>query len=115
MTTLPHIPTSAIATLRDWAACQPAIWRVYLFGSRIRGMTKEGGPVRPDSDLDMAVELMPEIVDTFGAWMERVETWREQLALLSPFKVQLEALDAETPNVRRYVEEGGLLIFDRMG
>ena len=33
------------------------VLEIWAFGSRVRGQTKEGGPVRPDSDFDIAIRL----------------------------------------------------------
>ena len=51
----------AIETIAWRAAQEPAVLEVYLFGSRVRGRNKDGGPVRDDSDLDigMRTDLPP--------------------------------------------------------
>ena len=53
----PELMERARRNIRAWARWQPEIARVYLFGFRIRGHCKDGSLVRPDSDLNIAVEL----------------------------------------------------------
>jgi predicted nucleotidyltransferase len=53
------------AIVAEWASREPEIARVFLFASRVRGRTKDCGPVRPgfgpeSSDLDVAIELVPD-------------------------------------------------------
>jgi len=40
-----------------WAQHEPLVLEIWAFGSRVRGQTKVGGPVRPDSDFDIAIRL----------------------------------------------------------
>lgn len=58
-------PTSDLKSLAhviaQWADQRPAIQRVYIFGSRVRGDN------RPDSDLDVAIEFAPTLT-TEATW-----------------------------------------------
>jgi uncharacterized protein len=85
-----------------WASQKPLVMRVFIFGSRARG------DHRPDSDLDVAVELDPrefQGVDDSGGvatWMFESEGWKEELQALVPHKVQLElSLGEQTPTIAR--------------
>ena len=46
---------------------KPEIAHLFFFGSRVRGITRYGGPVRPDSDLDIAIEPDPVLTAFLGA------------------------------------------------
>ena len=108
-----HIADSIIPALKTWAAQQPTIERVHLFGSRVRGVTKEGSRVRADSDLDIAIELSSAVENTIQAWIDHADQWRDELEHLLPHKIDTWLLDDETRDLRRYVEQGSVVAFDR--
>ena len=65
--------------IRDWAG--PKLWfeRVYLYRSRGRGAP------RPDSDLDIAVEMSPgDEGDVIGQWLFERLSWQPELEELLP-------------------------------
>ena len=98
-------------TVRRWAASEPLVRRVYLFGSRARG------DHRPDSDIDLAVvcRMDPRILaecggDPFSArmffWQDHAPGWAAELGRLLSVPVHLEKLDRDAtervwPAVRR--------------
>ena len=43
------LPTDVVNTLRAWAAAQPEILRLYIFGSRVRGI---GGGLEPEEEVE---------------------------------------------------------------
>ena len=96
--------------LHAWATSQPSINRVWLFGSRARG---EAGP---DSDLDIALEVVPAYPDASATdcWFTHSSQWRGELAARFPFRIQLELLDGmSTPTISRGIEKSGVLAYER--
>ena len=103
-------------TVRLWAAAEPLVRRVYLFGSRARG---DNGP---DSDIDLAVvcRMEPRVLaqccgDRFTArglfWEVYGPGWRVELGRLFPVRVHLEVLDRDTTRVvRPAVKRDGIRI-----
>lgn len=104
-----------IELVREWAAKKPEISRVWLFGSRIRGKSYSGGPIRPDSDWDVAVEFgspTPEARDAH--WFRVVNAWDKDLDAAAGCSVSIEHYNPpNTPRVAGGVEECGLLVYDR--
>lgn len=90
-----------------WAESKPQIRRLWLYGSRIKGAP------RPDSDLDIAIEILP-IRDEQDKeiFIDRTfREWRVELQNLSHFTVHLEPWASEGTDVAKYVEETGVLIY----
>ena len=105
--------------ITKWAKGKPFITRVYLFGSRITGISKKTGqPVRPDSDLDVAIEFdkVREGQDLFTTWFFNEEKWHKELLNLLGFSKD-EHLDlewyhpTETEHVAEYIESGSIVIY----
>src|SRR5690242_8357080 len=46
-----------IAEIAGWARAEALILEIRAFGSRVSGLSKDGTPTRPTSDLDLAVTL----------------------------------------------------------
>ena len=95
--------------VKDWATSQPLVKKAYLFGSRVRGDFK------PDSDLDVAVELHLGADDgnILSTWMFEEDEIKGNLQDLIPFKLQLELLDGKnTPTVLNAVKESGILVYE---
>jgi len=100
--------TDAIAR---WAATNPYIRRVWVYGSRAKGTH------RPDSDIDIAVELEPvaDSEEALTVWMAHAGAWRWQLQSgISP-KVDLEWFDPDgtTRVVEAGLDEAKVLIYER--
>lgn len=95
--------------IADWAAGEKWIAAVYIFGSRAKGTN------RPDSDLDLAVELtVIEESEVDGIYIDEARKWREALKPLSPWPVDLDLYHPKSaPNVHTYVAEGGRQIWRR--
>ena len=88
--------------------------RVYLFGSRVRG------DFRPDSDIDIAVELDPKAFsgadDSSGlaTWMFESNAWKTELQSLIPLRVQLERYHrAQTPTVGKGLARSSELVYEK--
>ena len=98
----------------------PFINKVYLFGSRVTGVTKDGKPVRPDSDLDVAVEftIFPGDSDFLTTWTFESRKWHSELLSLLGFSKK-EHLDlqrhhpTETSHVADYIKQGSIVIYSK--
>jgi predicted nucleotidyltransferase len=72
----------AKSVIVDWAKSKTFITKVYLFGSRVSGTSKKTGmPVRPDSDLDIAIEFnnFSRTEDSFTTWTFESSKWHKEL------------------------------------
>jgi len=107
-----HIDTAKVL-IRTWAEQQPAIRRVYLFGSRLRGTDKHGQPVKPTSDIDIAVEMtFTDPDEAYDAYMD--ERWLPELQRLLPWPIDLQWFHPRgTPNVASYLADCSEVIFER--
>ncbi|MDF3036336.1 MAG: polymerase beta domain protein region [Paucimonas sp.] len=93
----------------DWAAGDPLVTKVYLFGSRLKGNATA------NSDLDIAIELRPEPGDenVLATWIGESERLRMSIKSLVPYTVDLQHYDGdETPNIRAYLTEASLVIYE---
>jgi predicted nucleotidyltransferase len=105
------------AAINNWAAGYDCIRRVFLFGSRIRGTNKDGGEVRPDSDLDIAIEIFDNFdQETLLYWQDHATVWRDQLRDLvrhiAGWPIQLECYHRDWfPKTYDYVTDSGVVIY----
>lgn len=91
-----------------WAEEQPLIKRVFLFGS------VASGTAGPESDLDIAVQLIGGPSETFSDYMCERATWAESLEAVIGRKVDLQLLDQERcPDVWGFVQKASILIYER--
>jgi uncharacterized protein len=95
----------------SWAESVPRVRRVWVFGSRA-----EGKP-RPDSDIDIAVELEP-VVDSEEAlpyWIAYSEKWQSQLQRELAYPVDLDWFDPDgsTPRIQAALDKGAILVYER--
>lgn len=100
--------------LSEWAKGKPLVKRIFLFGSRVRGDN------RPDSDIDIAVELDPvafQCADDSGGlatWMFETQGWKGALQKLIPIPVQLERYHPnQTPTVASGLERSSTLVYEK--
>lgn len=111
-----------VDVIASWAAQQPEITRVALYGSRITGQSHSTGqPCRPESDLDVAIEVTS-TVNSFGVescdalenWIFCQKRWREQLQEQLPIAVDLRPIWHDDGATGPAVIEHGIEIFRRM-
>jgi predicted nucleotidyltransferase len=99
-----------ITTLRKWAEAHPEVIKVIVYGSRARGEH------RPDSDFDVAIEMVqtPD-EDGCAVWMYEQDNWRNELGPLLPWRLHLEwhDLNGNTMIVSGKIEKGHLIVFAR--
>lgn len=102
-----------------WAESKPFITKVYLFGSRVTGVSKKTGkPARLDSDLDVAIEFenFSDKENSFTTWICEKKNWHKELSDLLGFSKD-EQLDlechrfGETPHISQYLKSGSVLIY----
>ena len=76
--------------LHDWAAHNPRIARLWIFGSRAVGTHRE------DSGLDVAVDIepvRPTDENAFAAYFHDVPQWSSELQSFFPYDVHLYRYD----------------------
>ena len=81
----------------DWASATPEVKRAWIFGSYAYGAP------RPDSDLDVAIEVAPDAVDHWGLftfWMRHGD--RLQAALRLHFADEFPSLEVNLELYHRY-------------
>ena len=95
--------------LTVWAARQPGLRRLWIYGSRALGTH------RPDSDLDVAFEIgRLEDQAAIEEFHDRtLPAWRTELSRLSGLSAHLEASVGDASNVARYVAGSGVLVYER--
>jgi predicted nucleotidyltransferase len=102
--------THDIQHIQRWAASNPIIVRVWIFGSRVRGTN------RPDSDLDVAIEhdMMPGDTDHFTTALGERSGWVAALQPNARCKLDVWSYrPGETPIVESGVKAGARLIYER--
>jgi len=78
--------------LKAWAQDNGNVRQLWLFGSRAKGNSKE------DSDVDLAVVLMPPIGKhdyAFGNYMALGDAWQRHLGGIVGRHVSLEAIEPD--------------------
>lgn len=99
------------ASLATWAGQHPEIMRVVVYGSRARG------DHRPDSDLDVAVEIEESKwqESPFTVWMTSAAGWQRELAPRLPWTLDLQWHDRgpETPTVSAKIQRGHFVVYER--
>ena len=103
------------AMVSDWASAELDIARVWLYGSRVRGCGRDGDPIAPDSDLDVAVELVPDPNEEgLGQLIAFLSRARPALAAGLPVPLHLEVYDPLlAPDVVLFVADCSKLIYER--
>lgn len=113
-----YVPSGALESVSDTVGEYPLVRRAWFFGSRLTGVSHKGGPVRLDSDLDVALEIdpdpsMPKANSKLALFIEikRLEVWAE-LERRYGCRFGLTLLD----DVRTFIIDGNEpseLIFER--
>jgi len=103
-------------SLSSWAAGKSLIGRLLIFGSRVRG------DHRPDSDLDIAIELdlsATSGIDESGglaSWMFETEDWEDELRAILPFEIDLEQYrGTDTPTIHKALNQSSELVYAKAG
>src|SRR5215813_4151661 len=78
-----------LSGLRSWASENDSVRELWLFGSRAIGTSE------PDSDVDLAIALMP-FDWAFGAYVALHKEWKEQLEEIVGVDVDFGAIGVGT-------------------
>ena len=100
-----------LSGLRSWAKENKSIRELWLFGSRATGRS------RPDSDVDLALVLMPAIGSTdwaLGNYFALNQEWKRELEAIVARHVSLEILLPGTKEDAA-VRSSGILLWARDG
>lgn len=93
-----------------WASTQPLIRKAYLFGSRVRGTHK------PNSDLDVAVEIFTLPGDEYPltTWICEAQRLKTSTTGVVPVIIDLNWYGGpiETPCVHAGLQDGSIVAFD---
>jgi predicted nucleotidyltransferase len=97
-------------TVATWASSEPLVRKAYFFGSRVRGSHK------PESDLDVAVELLPMPGDEnlLATWIGEARRLTASLSTRLPVSLDLQWYGGpeETPTVHAGLQAGNLVIYE---
>ena len=97
------------AAVAKWASTQPVVRKVYLFGSRVRGTH------RPDSDLDVAVEVftLPGDSSPFTTWTGEAQRLKVSIAGIVPVNIDLNWYGGavETARIHAGLEASSIVIY----
>lgn len=97
------------AAVAKWSSTQPLIRKAYLFGSRVRGTH------RPDSDLDVAVEVftLPGDSCPLATWIGESHRLEASIAGIVPVLIDLEWYggEAETPVIHKALKRSSLVVY----
>src|SRR5437763_659106 len=92
-----------LSGLRSWANANDSVRQLWLFGSRATGRS------RPDSDVDLALALMP---GALGNYVALESKWKRQLEEIVGCHVSLEPLVPDSDLVE-IVRISGVLLWSR--
>jgi predicted nucleotidyltransferase len=87
-----NLPARDIALIRQWATRTDAVRKVWIFGSRGKGVA------RPESDVDIAIYLMPSAPAypkwdwAHGDYRANGDAWQRELGRMLGRHVSLEAM-----------------------
>jgi predicted nucleotidyltransferase len=95
-----------IKVISSWASNLPHRVRIYFYGSQIKGTSNH------ESDYDLAIEFLDSWIDRTLTWMDYHYSWESQLSKITHVKVHLTLYVDENVNVRKYVNEGSVIIFE---
>jgi predicted nucleotidyltransferase len=92
--------------LAAWAAANPRIRRVWLFGSDAKRNA------RADTDVDVAIEMepVPDSEETIAYWIAHAEEWQAEVEKAVGSSVDLEWFD---PDVDAPLGDKAILAYDR--
>jgi predicted nucleotidyltransferase len=93
-----------------WAETEPLVQKVWLFGSRVRGTE------RPDSDIDIAIEIqkLPNDSCAWTTFVYEKERLKAAIQARLPMPVQLEWYGGpiETPTIHAGLQESSIVVYE---
>ena len=119
-TALHHLSLSGIEpgwaeSLATWAKGHSEIEAVYLYGSRVSGISRRTGKeFRTESDLDVGLRLSDRVEPPLTVWICEAQSWNEEIvALRLPVTVHLELASDDDDTVWPECQRYGVCIFER--
>lgn len=108
------VPDTWLEHIRTWAASEPYVARVWLFGSRVTGVRRPKNAALGESDLDIAYQLAgaPPGELLAHAIFSKAK-WAAALSALLPVKVDLQQAEEGDVVVMPAVRDHGRLIYER--
>ena len=91
--------------LREWAQQNGNVRELWLFGSRAKGTS------RPESDIDIAVALMP-TDSAFGNYVALSEKWKQEIEAIVGRSISFGAIGPHT-SLDAEVRETGVQLWAR--
>ena len=91
--------------LRKWAERKKIVTRLNFYGSR------ERGDYRTDSDLDICVEILGDDGEACGSWIFEEDTWKKEVAALSPYKIHLVLYDTKNQKLLSEIHSHRKIIY----
>ena len=104
------VDQSDIEAIRSWAASEPLVRRVWVYGSRVRGTEC------PDSDIDIAIEhdARPGDSGPLATSLFELNSWHDQLSPKLGVKLHLESyIPGVTTTIQAGLDESSVLIYER--
>ena len=105
-----------IDILRAWAAAEPRVVRVWIFGSRATGRRRSKPDATSTPDLDVAYELVQVLPDEtpYTAAFYRDQGWKASLQKLLPVTLDLQYAMTDGPDAKvpAWVKDHGVLIYE---
>jgi hypothetical protein len=105
-----------ITVLQTWAAAEPRVIRVWIFGSRATGVRRSKETSSTEPDLDVAYELTQVLPDEtpYTAAFFRDKAWKASLQSQIPVVLDLQysMTDLNDAKVPQWVAEHGVLIYE---
>jgi predicted nucleotidyltransferase len=95
--------------LSNWTTSNHNVWALWIFGSRAKGTSQ------PDSDIDIAIELVPPTNNhnwALWAYIKLFDEWKEQLRQAVSWSVSLVAIRPGF-DMDKEVRETGVLVWKR--
>jgi predicted nucleotidyltransferase len=103
------LPEISLELIRLWATRTDSVREIWLFGSRAKGTA------RPDSDIDLAIILMPAKGKddwALGNYFALAGEWQRELATMLKQRVSLQGILPGTPKYE-VVMDTGILLWQR--
>jgi predicted nucleotidyltransferase len=105
-----------VKSIEAWAQQNQLVGKVWVFGSRVRH------EARPDSDIDLAIEIDlsaakgSDASGGFATWSFECQSWSNELQARLPFKVDVQQfLGARTPNIKNALNRSSALLYKKDG
>jgi len=102
--------------LQAWAAAEPRVVRVWIFGSRATGERRSKPEAATAPDLDVAYDLVQVLPDEtpYSAAFYRDKGWKAALQKQLPVVLDLQYAMTDDPDAKvpAWVKEHGVLIYE---